>query len=80
MTAAQFRAQLVEMERNYLNMGGRVSDLEAALNQEKAARQRAESRMRSVEKKGDEVTRKLKELEKENQTLTLKVGVCVCAC
>ena len=72
-TAAQFRSQLVEFERNYNSMGGKVAELESALSQEKAARQRLESRVRTTDRKGDEAARRLKELEKENQMLTLKV-------
>ncbi|XP_070178787.1 kinesin-like protein KIF23 [Littorina saxatilis] len=71
--AATFRSQLVEFERNYNTLGGKFGDLEAALSQEKAARQRMESRVRNAERKGDEAQRKLKELERENQTLTLKL-------
>ena len=72
-TAAQFRSQLVEFERSYNAMGGKVAELESALSQEKAARQRLESRVRTTDRKGDEAARRLKELEKENQMLTLKV-------
>lgn len=63
----------MEFERNYNAMSGRVVELEAALSQEKTTRQRLESRVRTTERKGDEAARKLKELERENQTLTLKV-------
>ena len=50
-----------------------MAELESALSQEKAARQRLESRVRTTDRKGDEAARRLKELEKENQMLTLKV-------
>lgn len=71
--AELFRAQLLEFERNYDRMGGSMSDIENALTQEKTARQRLESRLRNAERKGDEWQRRVKELEKENQTLTLKL-------
>ncbi|KAL8615240.1 hypothetical protein ACOMHN_050281 [Nucella lapillus] len=72
-SAAHFRSQLVDVERGYNSMGSKIAEMEAALAQEKAARQRAEARLRSVEKKGDESSRKMKELERENQTLSLKL-------
>lgn len=54
-------------------MGGKTTELEAALAQEKAARLRIESRMRAAERKAEESIRRVKDLEKENQALTLKV-------
>ncbi|XP_025084213.1 kinesin-like protein KIF23 isoform X2 [Pomacea canaliculata] len=71
--AERFRSHLVEFERNYERMGGKTTELEAALAQEKAARLRIESRMRAAERKAEESIRRVKDLEKENQALTLKV-------
>ncbi|KAK7497855.1 hypothetical protein BaRGS_00010989, partial [Batillaria attramentaria] len=71
--AEHFRAQLVEFEKNYERMGSSTSEVEAALAQEKNTRQRLESRLRTAERKGDEWQRRIKELERENQTLTLKL-------
>lgn len=71
--ASQFRSKLVDFERNYNSMSSRIVELEAALAQEKNSRARIESRVRNTERKGDETVRRLKELERENQTLTLKL-------
>ena len=65
-------------EREHATLAARVAELEAALAGEKAARQRVEARARNSERKGDDNTRKLRELEKENQTLTLKVSCTSC--
>ncbi|XP_035825557.1 kinesin-like protein KIF23 isoform X2 [Aplysia californica] len=72
-SCAEFRAQLVDFEKDYNSLRNKCSELEerAAMREKEASR--IESKNRSLERKLEEMSRVLKDLEKENQLLGLQV-------
>ena len=70
----EFRAVLVEFEREYGEMRARLDELEPTADKRDKDLQRVEARNRSLERRNEELSRALREMERTHQTLGLKVG------
>ncbi|XP_046350395.1 kinesin-like protein KIF23 isoform X3 [Haliotis rufescens] len=68
-----FRAELVEMEREYTEMQTRLEELETMMTKKDRDLQKLETKNRQLEKKNTDLSRRNQDLERESQTLGLKL-------
>ena len=73
-TGLTFREQLVEFEKSYGSMRTKLMDLEEKTTRQEKESSRLEAKNKGLERKLIELTRQLKDAEKENQLLNLQVG------
>lgn len=69
----QFRAQLVMIQKEYIEMKSKIPELQSALEKRDSYVQKLESRLRSLEKRQDETNRQVKECEREKRDLESKL-------